>query len=88
MSDSTIVLAADGWVQVTPCGEFPHVGAGVTQVIDREACDRIAADFNARKSAANFPGVLVDFDHFSLDTEKSSEAAGWIPELGSRDTRL
>ena len=88
MGDKDFVLAGDGWVQVTTCGEFPHVGAGVTQVIDREACDRIAADFNSRKSDANFPGVLVDFDHFSLDTEKSSEAAGWISDLESRDTGL
>ena len=88
MGDKDFVLAGDGWVQVTPCGEFPHVGAGVTQVIDREACDRIAADFNAHKSVTNFPGVLVDFDHFSLDTEKSSEAAGWISDLESRDTGL
>ncbi len=88
MGDKDFVLAGDGWVQVTPCGDFPHVGAGVTQVIDRAACDRIAADFNGRKSDANFPGVLVDFDHFSLDTEKSSEAAGWISDLESRDTGL
>ena len=88
MGDKDFMLAGDGWVQVTPCGEFPHVGAGVTQVIDCEACDRIAADFNSRKSEANFPGVLVDFDHFSLDTEKSSEAAGWISDLESRDTGL
>jgi hypothetical protein len=88
MGDKDFMLAGDGWVQVTPCGEFPHVGAGVTQVIDRDACDRIAADFNGRKSDANFPGVLVDFDHFSLDTEKSSEAAGWISDLESRDTGL
>jgi hypothetical protein len=88
MGDKDFMLAGDGWVQVTPCGEFPHVGAGVTQVIDREACDRIAADFNGRKSDPNFPGVLVDFDHFSLDTEKSSEAAGWISDLESRDTGL
>ena len=88
MGDNTFVLAGDGWVQVTPCGEFPHAGAGVTQVIDREACDRIAAEFNSRKADSNFPGVLVDFDHFSLDKEKSSEAAGWITELESRDTGL
>jgi hypothetical protein len=88
MENNTFILATDGWVQVTPCGEFPHVGAGVTQVIDREACDRIAAEFNSRKADSNFPGVLVDFDHFSLDTGQSSEAAGWITELESRDTGL
>jgi len=88
MGDKDFVLAGDGWVQVTPCRDFPHVGAGVTQVIDREACDRIAADFSGRKSDSNFPGVLVDLDHFSLDTEKSSEAAGGITELESRYTGL
>ena len=88
MGDNTFVLAADGWAHITPCGEFPHAGAGVVQVIDRAACDAIAADFNARKADANFPGVLVDFDHFSLDTAQSSEASGWITELESRDTGL
>ena len=88
MGDNTFVLAADGWVQVTPCGEFPHAGAGVVQVIDRAACAAMAAEFNGRKADANFPGVLVDFDHFSLDTAQSSEAAGWITELESRDTGL
>jgi phage I-like protein len=88
MTDNSFVLAADGWVQISPLGDFNHAGAGVTQVIDCEACDRIAADFNGRKSDANFPGVLVDFDHFSLDTEKSSEAAGWISDLESRHTGL
>jgi len=88
MNDRDFVLAADGWSHITPCGEFPHAGAGIVQVIDRAACDAMAADFNSRKSDANFPGVLVDFDHFSLDTEKSSEAAGWISDLESRDTGL
>jgi len=88
MSGNGFVIAGDGWVQVTPCGEFPHSGAGVTQVVDREACDRIAAEFNGRKADPNFPGVLVDFDHFSLDTDKSSEAAGWITELEARVTGL
>ncbi len=88
MNGNDFVLAADGWVHVTPCGDFPHAGAGVVQVIDRAACDAIAADFNIRKADANFPGVLVDFDHFSLDTGQSSEAAGWITELEARDTGL
>ena len=88
MSGNGFVIAGDGWVHVTPCGEFPHAGAGVTQVVDREACHRIAAEFGGRKEDPNFPGVLVDFDHFSLDTDKSSEAAGWITGLEARDTGL
>ncbi len=88
MGNKDFVLAGDGWVQISPLGDFNHAGAGVVQVIDREACDRISADFNGRKSDPNFPGVLLDFDHFSLDTEKSSEAAGWISDLEARDTGL
>ena len=88
MNDNTFVLAAEGWAHITPCGEFPHAGAGVVQIIDRAACDAMAVEFNVRKANANFPGVLVDFDHFSLDTGQSSEAAGWITELESRDTGL
>ena len=33
MNDNDFVLAADGWSQITPCGEFPHAGAGAVQVI-------------------------------------------------------
>jgi len=33
MGDTTFVLAADGWSQITPCGAYPHAGAGVVQVI-------------------------------------------------------
>ena len=86
MGDKDFMLAGDGWVQVTRCGDFPHAGAGVTQVIDREACERMAAAFAAQKAERgdNFPGLLVDFDHFSLDTDKPSEAAGWITDLEAR----
>jgi hypothetical protein len=36
----------------------------------------------------NFAGLLVDFDHFSLDDRARSEAAGWIVDLEARDTGL
>jgi len=62
MGDNTFVSAADGWAHITPCGEFPHAGAGVVQVIDRAAGDAMAAEFNARKADAHFPGALMDFD--------------------------
>jgi phage I-like protein len=50
--------------------------------------------FDAIKNAAdNFPGLLIDFDHFSLDAAKHSEAAGWITDLkfvssGEADSQL
>jgi phage I-like protein len=77
-------LPEDGWYQLAPLGEFPHAAAGVTQVIDVAACARMVTAFeNARAAAGNFPGLLIDFDHFSLDATKHSEAAGWITDLKS-----
>ena len=70
-----------GWAHITPLGEFEHAGAGVVQVIDAEAANAMVDDFKAKASADNFPGLLVDFDHFSMDTDKPSEAAGWICDL-------
>ena len=75
-------LPEDGWYQLAPLGEFPHGGAGINQIIDAEACSRMVAAFeNSRSQSENFPGLLIDFDHFSLDAEKHSEAAGWITDL-------
>jgi phage I-like protein len=71
-------LPDDGWYHIAPLGEFSHTGAGVIQVIDQEACIAMAARFAADANTPNFPGLLIDFDHFSLDGEKRSEAAGWI----------
>jgi len=71
----------NGWAHITPLGEFEHAGAGVVQVIDAEAAKAMVEDFKAKASADNFPGLLVDFDHFSMDTDKPSEAAGWICDL-------
>jgi phage I-like protein len=75
-------LPADGWHQLAPLGEFPHAAAGITQVIDEAACRLMVSAFeNARAVSSNFPGLLIDFDHFSLDAAKHSEAAGWITDL-------
>ena len=75
-------LPDDGWYQLSPLGEFPHAAAGVTQVIDESACAQMVVAFeNAKNFQENFPGLLIDFDHFSLDAAKHSEAAGWITDL-------
>jgi phage I-like protein len=75
-------LPEDGWYQLAPIGEFPHAAAGINQVIDETACARMVTAFeNARAAADNFPGLLIDFDHFSLDASRHSEAAGWITDL-------
>jgi len=78
----------DAWIHVTPLGEFEHSGAGVVQVIDLEAVKAIMEDFTQKESVENFPGLLVDFDHFSMDTDKPSEAAGWITALKADENGL
>jgi phage I-like protein len=81
-------LPDDGWYHIAPFGEFPHSGACLIQVIDQESCIAMAARFAADAKTPNFPGLLVDFDHFSLDGEKRSEAAGWILGLENRENGL
>lgn len=79
------VMPADGWFQLAPLGEFPHAVVGVVQVVDLEACTAMAARFKADAAVPNFAGLLVDFDHFSLDSQNRTEAAGWIVDLECRD---
>jgi len=65
-----------GWIHIVPFGEHPH-SCGVIQVIDRKACDAMVSAFDARrvKEGDSFAGVLLDYDHFSMDNDKPSEAA-------------
>ena len=72
-------LPADAWFQVVPLGEWPHTGESGKQrlqVIDDAALDAMVNSFK--------PKVLVDQEHFSYDSEKSSEAFGWIAEVQKR----
>ena len=76
-------VPADGFYQLVPKGEFPHP-SGVVQVIDDPACAAMLLRFLQESAEANFAGLLLDYDHFSQDTDKSSEAAGWILNLENR----
>jgi phage I-like protein len=77
-------LPADGWHHVVPLGEFMHPQTKTVQVLDNRAAEEIVRVFRADAQRPNFPGVLVDFDHFSEDADKPSEAAGWITALDNR----
>ncbi len=92
LNRETFELARDGWYQIAPLGEFAHAATGVVQVVDRAACEAMVNRFGEEAGtqpfdklrAERFAGLLVDFDHFSLDGEKRSEAAGWIVALEYR----
>jgi len=77
----------DGWFHIAPHGTFPHPN-GALQVIDAEACDAMLGTFNEEARQPNFPGLLVDFDHFSHDPAQPTTAAGWIGALEHRGDGL
>ncbi len=81
-------LPEDGWYHVAPQGIYPHRTSGVVQVLDDVACWKMAAAFEVEAAASNFAGLLIDFDHFSLDVGQKSEAAGWIMALEARESGL
>lgn len=81
-------LPSDGWYQIAPLGEFPHAPSGVVQVVDAAACVSMVNRFDEESQAENFAGLLIDFDHFSLDQASKSEAAGWITGLENRESGL
>lgn len=76
-ADGRFRLPPDGWWHLVPIGEYPHPESGLSQVLDREALHEIVNRFT--------PGTLVDFDHFSYDPSKSSEASGWIDQVELRE---
>lgn len=83
-ADGTFQLPADGMYHLIPKGEFPHPESKTVQILDDKALTAIADRFNAESQTPRFPGLRVDYDHFSYDDDKSSEAAGWIKKLEPR----
>lgn len=81
-SDGRFAMPEDGWFQLCPLGEFPHAERGLVQVLDRTALEAMANRLREDGSR------LIDFDHFSYDPARSSEAAGWIDELQVREDGL
>lgn len=79
---------SDGWYHIAPTGEYPHPETGLLQVLDDAALQAIVNRFDEDSHRPNFGGVLVDFDHFSYDPDKSSAAAGWITRLENRPDGL
>jgi phage I-like protein len=87
-ADGKFSLPDDNWYQIAPCGEFPHAETKTVQVLDSTAHVKMANRFVEESKTPNFAGLRIDYDHFSYDTEKSSEAAGWITGLQNRDNGL
>ena len=81
-------IPEDGWFHIATPGEWPHKPTGLVQVLDDEAMQSIVEGFAEHARQPNWPGVLIDFDHQSLDEHKPTVAAGWIVELEQRPTGI
>ncbi len=76
------------WFQTfPPYGEYP-VGAAIKGarpdamfVFDEASAREIIADFRSKAKRPDWPGVLVDREHFSADPEKESDAMAWARDI-------
>jgi phage I-like protein len=82
--EATFKLPADGWFQIAKLGDWYHQETGTMQVVDAAAITSMVDAFKRAASSDNFPGLLVDRDHFSHDRDKPTEALCWIFEMEAR----
>ena len=80
------------WFQTfPPYGRYPVGGTikgaakNAEYIIDEAAAKAIIDNFNAAKARKDWPGILVDEEHFSLDPEKSSAAMAWAKDIRQED---
>lgn len=79
---------SDGWYQVEALGKHPNRAAGIVQVIDKEAAQRIVNRFNTDAAAGQLrhgSEMLIDHEHFSDQPDQETRAYGWLQELQNRD---
>jgi phage I-like protein len=78
------------WFHLVPKGAFPisrKEGQTVRtylQVVDDLAVDAIVTAFTNRRTTSPAYRMLVDFEHASHDTSKSSSAACWVTDMVAR----
>jgi phage I-like protein len=90
------VMPEDGWFQLAPVGKTLHgerelPGGEVKKIKQRltpRGLEKMVQTFRTQSAEPNFPGLLIDFEHFSHNPDKSTEAAGWIHALENRTDGL
>jgi hypothetical protein len=74
-----------------PGGDVTHGGQTIKDsitVIDREGLDSMIASFRKLSPLDAEMGVLVDREHFSLDTSKNSDAMAWATDIREEEDGL
>ena len=76
------------WFQTFPpygrypvAGTIPKADKDAEYVFDEEAAKNIVESFRTAAKQANFVGILVDREHYSLDPEKPSDAMAWAKDI-------
>lgn len=80
------------WFQTTPAyGEYEGGGSildendkvieGAKIVFDADCVKRIVDQFREDAKKENWPGILVDREHFSCDLDKPSDAMAWAVDI-------
>lgn len=94
-TDARFSLPADGWFQIARPGSMRKAldlpdgkSVEITQQVDPADFDQIVGRFRQLALAPNFAGLLVDFDHFSCDDDKSTRAGAWIEAVDRRGDEL
>ena len=91
-SDASFDTPEKSWFQTTPpYGEYPGGESirdengkpieGAVIIFDEKSTDAVIAAFNALAATADWPGILVDEEHFSLNYDKPSTALAWAKEI-------
>lgn len=62
-------------------GTIPKADKDAEYVFDEEAAKNIIGNFRAAAKKADWTGILVDEEHFSLATAKSSAALAWAKDI-------
>ena len=81
----------DGWYQIEVPGEHLNAESGVMQVIDDRAVTSIVNRFNQEadgyeaKHGTEWPGMLIDHEHFKHDPDKETITYGWLMRLENRN---
>jgi len=87
-------MPADGWIMLAPFGQAPKMAPigpqqqsqPILQIVDAAAAEAILANFRQVAGQPDFAGILLDFDHHSLDAaNRDTAAAGWIMDLQIRN---
>lgn len=85
---SPSVASGGGWFQTFPPygrypvgGTIPNADKDAVYVYDEDAARKIVESFRAAAKRPDFPGVLVDREHDSLDPKKPSDAMAWAKDI-------